>query len=182
MNFDVTIVGAGPVGLSFARALSDTSLNIAIIDRQTSKSLANPPEDGREIALTHLSKKILTSFGIWQEIDQNEILDNLNQREKLGSTGIGNGIAIPHSKIKGIKKLFSLFLRSKSLVDFSANDSKGVDIIFVIIAPENATTEHLLALSEISKFLKVEGVIEKLRKLKTNQEIHQLLLQVNEDL
>ena len=73
MNFDVVIVGAGPVGLSFARALSDTSLNIAIIDRQTSTSLANPPEDGREIALTHLSKKILTSFGIWQEIDQNEI-------------------------------------------------------------------------------------------------------------
>ena len=73
MNFDVVIVGAGPVGLSFARALSATSLNIAIIDRQTSASLANPSEDGREIALTHLSKKILTSFGIWQEIDQNEI-------------------------------------------------------------------------------------------------------------
>tara|TARA_B100001013_G_scaffold139340_1_gene82134 strand:+ start:14 stop:1186 length:1173 start_codon:yes stop_codon:yes gene_type:complete len=73
MNFDVVIVGAGPVGLSFARALTDTSLKIAIIDRQTSASLDNPPEDGREIALTHLSKKILTSFGIWQEIDQDEI-------------------------------------------------------------------------------------------------------------
>ena len=73
MNFDVVIVGAGPVGLSFARALTDTSLKIAIIDRQTSASLVNPPEDGREIALTHLSKKILTSLGIWQEIDQNEI-------------------------------------------------------------------------------------------------------------
>ena len=73
MNFDVVIVGAGPVGLSFARALTGNSLNIAIIDRQTSASLANPPEDGREIALTHLSKKILTNFGIWQEIDQNEI-------------------------------------------------------------------------------------------------------------
>ena len=73
MNFDVVIVGAGPVGLSFARALADTSLKIAIIDRQTSTSLVNPPEDGREIALTHLSKKILTSLGIWQEIDQNEI-------------------------------------------------------------------------------------------------------------
>jgi len=73
MNFDVVIVGAGPVGLSFARALTDTSLKIAIIDRQTSASLVNPPEDGREIALTHLSKKILTSFGIWQEIDQDEI-------------------------------------------------------------------------------------------------------------
>ena len=73
MNFDVVIVGAGPVGLSFARALTGISLNIAIIDRQTSASLANPPEDGREIALTHLSKKILTNFGIWQEIDQNEI-------------------------------------------------------------------------------------------------------------
>jgi len=73
MNFDVVIVGAGPVGLSFARALSATSLNIAIIDRQTSTSLVNPGEDGREIALTHLSKKMLTSFGIWQEIDENEI-------------------------------------------------------------------------------------------------------------
>ena len=73
MNFDVVIVGAGPVGLSFAKALSNSSLNIAIIDRQTSESLASPSEDGREIALTHLSKKILTKFGIWQEIDQNEI-------------------------------------------------------------------------------------------------------------
>ena len=135
-----------------------------------------------------ITKIIFTPFASLDEksirfkIDQNEILDNLNQREKLGSTGIGNGIAIPHSKIKGIKKLFSLFLRSKSLVDFSASDSKGVDIIFVIIAPENATTEHLLALSEISKFLKIQGVIEKLRKLKTNKEIHQLLIQVNGDL
>tara|TARA_B100000989_G_C19456898_1_gene434415 strand:+ start:268 stop:723 length:456 start_codon:yes stop_codon:yes gene_type:complete len=124
-----------------------------------------------------ISKKISIRF----KIDQNEILDNLNQREKLGSTGIGNGIAIPHSKIKGIKKIFSLFLRSKSLIDFSSNDTKGVNIIFVIIAPENSTTEHLLALSEISKFLKTEGIIEKLRKLETNKEIHQLLLQANED-
>ena len=73
MNFDVVIVGAGPVGLSFAKALSNSSFNIAIIDRQSSESLASPSEDGREIALTHLSKKILTKFGIWQEIDQNEI-------------------------------------------------------------------------------------------------------------
>ena len=73
MNFDVVIVGAGPVGLSFAKALSNTLLKVAIIARQTSASLASPSEDGREIALTHLSKKILTKFGIWQEIDQNEI-------------------------------------------------------------------------------------------------------------
>jgi len=124
-----------------------------------------------------ISKKISIRFNI----DQNEVLDNLNQREKLGSTGIGNGIAIPHSKIKGIKKIFSLFLRSKNLIDFSSNDAKGVNIIFVIIAPENSTTEHLLALSEISKFLKTEGKIEKLRELKTSKEIHQLLFQVNED-
>jgi len=73
MDFDVIIVGAGPVGLSFAKALSDSSLSIAIIDRQTNASLASPSEDGREIALTHLSKKILTRFGIWQEIDENRI-------------------------------------------------------------------------------------------------------------
>ena len=114
-------------------------------------------------------------------IDQNNLLEKLNEREKLGSTGIGNGIAIPHGKVDGIKKVFSLFLRTKKLIDFSSSDLVGVDIIFVIIAPKNSKTDHLLALSEISKFLRNKKNEEALRKLKTNHEVFELLSKTSED-
>ena len=83
--------------------------------------------------------------------------------------------------MNGIKKVFSLFLRTKSLIDFSSSDLMGVDIIFVIIAPEESKTDHLLALSEISKFLRKNKNKEALRMLKTNHEVFELLSQSNED-
>lgn len=129
-----------------------------------------------------LFKEIAAKISNKLNIEQNNILEKLNERERLGSTGIGNGIAIPHSKINGIKKVFSLFLRTKNLIDFSASDQLGVDIIFVIIAPEDSKTDHLLALSEISKFLRNNKNKESLRKLKTNHEIFKLISKTNEDL
>ena len=128
-----------------------------------------------------LFKQVAAKISYKLNIDQNNLLEKLNEREKLGSTGIGNGIAIPHGKVNGIKKVFSLFLRTKSLIDFSSSDLVGVDIIFVIIAPEESKTDHLLALSEISKFLRKNENKEALRKLKTNHEVFELLSQTNED-
>ena len=128
-----------------------------------------------------LFKQVAAKISCKLNIDQNNLLDKLNEREKLGSTGIGNGIAIPHGKVNGIKKVFSLFLRTKSLIDFSSSDLVGVDIIFVIIAPEESKTDHLLALSEISKFLRKNKNKEALRKLKTTHEVFQLLSQTSED-
>jgi len=128
-----------------------------------------------------LFKEISQIISKTSEISQAYILDNLNHREKLGTTGIGDGIALPHSKIKGLKKIFSLFIRLQNPIDFSANDSKKVDIIFVIIAPEESKTDHLLALSEISKFLRKKGNTEKLRKYKTKEKILNLLSSFNED-
>ena len=128
-----------------------------------------------------LFKEVAAKISNKLNIDQNNLLEKLNEREKLGSTGIGNGIAIPHGKVNGIKKVFSLFLRTKSLIDFSSSDLVGVDIIFVIIAPEESKTDHLLALSEISKFLRKKKNKEALRKLKTNHEVFKLLSQTNED-
>ena len=128
-----------------------------------------------------LFKEVAAKISNKLNIDQNNLLEKLNEREKLGSTGIGNGIAIPHGKVNGIKKVFSLFLRTKSLIDFSSSDLVGVDIIFVIIAPEESKTDHLLALSEISKFLRKNENKEALRKLKTNHEVFELLSQTNED-
>ena len=128
-----------------------------------------------------LFKEVAAKISNKLNIDQNNLLEKLNEREKLGSTGIGNGIAIPHGKVNGIKKVFSLFLRTKSLIDFSSSDLVGVDIIFVIIAPEESKTDHLLALSEISKFLRKKKNKKALRKLKTNHEVFKLLSQTNED-
>ena len=128
-----------------------------------------------------LFKEVAAKISKKLNIDQNNLFEKLNEREKLGSIGIGNGIAIPHGKVNGIKKVFSLFLRTKSLIDFSSSDLLGVDIIFVIIAPEESKTDHLLALSEISKFLRKNKNKESLRKLKTNHEVFELLSQSNED-
>ena len=69
MNYDISIIGSGPVGLSLAKALSSLGLKICIIDQQTQSTLASPLDDGREVAITHLSKKILSELGSWDLID-----------------------------------------------------------------------------------------------------------------
>ncbi|MEJ2030513.1 MAG: FAD-dependent monooxygenase [Maritimibacter sp.] len=72
-SFDIVIIGAGPAGLSFARTLSDTGLNICLVERHPLKVLENPPEDGRDIALTHTSEKLMKELGLWAHIPEDEI-------------------------------------------------------------------------------------------------------------
>ena len=103
-----------------------------------------------------------------------QITEKLNERERLGTTTIGNGVAIPHTKVDGLEKTQVLFIRFSSKVDFSAADEKMVDIVFSIIAPETCQSEHLLILSSISNFLKKENSIQKLRKEKTAEDIYKL--------
>ena len=103
-----------------------------------------------------------------------QITEKLNERERLGTTTIGNGVAIPHTKINGLEKTQVLFIRFSSKVDFSAADEKMVDMVFSIIAPENCQSEHLLILSSISNFLKKRDSIEKIRKQKTAEDIYKL--------
>ena len=92
----------------------------------------------------------------------------------MGTTAVGNGVAIPHTKIKGLKKTQVLFIKLKSKIDFSASDEKFVDIIFSIITPETSQSEHLLILSSISNFFKKKGSIDRLRSLNTAEEIYKL--------
>lgn len=99
------------------------------------------------------------------------IIDKLNERERLGSTSVGNGIAIPHTKVDGIKKTQVIFLKLKSGVDFSASDGKKIDLIFSIIAPENSESDHLLILSSISNFIRKKQKIDRLRGSSTIEEI-----------
>ena len=106
------------------------------------------------------------------------IIEKLNERERLGSTSVGNGIAIPHTKVDGIKETQVIFLKLKSGVDFSASDGKKIDLIFSIIAPENSESDHLLILSSISNFIRKKEKVERLRGSATIDEVQFLFSKI----
>jgi PTS system nitrogen regulatory IIA component len=103
------------------------------------------------------------------------IVEILQQREKLGSTGVGNGIAIPHGKVPKLGKLFGLFARLDRPVDFEALDGRGVDLVFLLLAPEGAGADHLKALARVSRLLRDREMCEKLRGSDTCDAIYALL-------
>src|SRR5216683_3105960 len=94
---------------------------------------------------------------------EREILDILQQREKLGSTGVGNGIAIPHGKLPKLDRLFGLFARLERPVEFEALDGQPVDLVFLLLAPEAAGADHLKALARVARLLRDADVARKLR-------------------
>jgi PTS system nitrogen regulatory IIA component len=96
-------------------------------------------------------------------IDERVIFDALVQREKLGSTGVGGGIAIPHSKLKDIDRIHGAFARLSRPIDFEALDDQPVDLLFLLLAPENAGADHLKALARIARIMREPGVANRLR-------------------
>jgi PTS system nitrogen regulatory IIA component len=91
------------------------------------------------------------------------IFDILMQREKLGSTAIGNGVAIPHGKMPTLNRLFGLFARLDRPLDFEALDNQPVDLVFLLLAPEGAGADHLKSLARIARLLRDPNVAHKLR-------------------
>ena len=85
------------------------------------------------------------------------------KREKLGSTGVGNGIAIPHGKLANLSQIFGLFARLPKPIDFEALDDTPVDLIFLLLAPESAGADHLKALARVARLFREAGVVGKLR-------------------
>jgi PTS system nitrogen regulatory IIA component len=116
--------------------------------------------NGKKQALQELAAKAAVLTG------QNEraILEVLMQREKLGSTAVGSGVAIPHGKLPKLDALFGLFARLGRPIDFEALDSEPVDLVFVLLAPEGAGADHLKALARIARLLRDPGVARKLRE------------------
>ncbi len=106
-----------------------------------------------------------------------EIFDTLLQREKLGSTGVGHGVAIPHGKLPGLEKLVGVFARLDKPVDFDALDDEPVDLMFLLLAPENAGADHLKALARIARVLREPAVAGKLRAANDAAAIYALLTQ-----
>ncbi len=110
-------------------------------------------------ALQELSVKASEMTGI----PAREIFDTLLQRERLGSTGLGGGIAIPHVKFKGLEKIVCLFARLDSPIEFDSLDGEPVDLVFLLLAPEHASGDHLKALARISRLLREPDISEELR-------------------
>lgn len=108
-------------------------------------------------------------------LPERAIFDTLLQRERLGSTGIGNGIAIPHGKLVELKSLKGLFFRLASPVNFDALDDKPVDLVFALLAPEDAGSDHLKALARIARILRMPNMVDELREAETRNEVYGLL-------
>lgn len=104
-----------------------------------------------------------------------EILDTLTQREKLGSTGVGHGVAIPHGKLIGLDRLTGVFARLDKPIDFDSLDNEPVDILFLLLAPENAGADHLKALARIARVLRDTDTASALRDADGAEAIYALL-------
>lgn len=96
-------------------------------------------------------------------LSQQEVFEGLFQREKLGSTGAGHGVAIPHARFPSLEEIYGAFVRLEKPVDFDAVDDQPVDLVFALLAPEDAGADHLKALAKISRLLRDNKICEKLR-------------------
>lgn len=122
-------------------------------------------------ALQELSKMASAVTGL----SEHGIFETLFAREKLGTTGVGHGIAIPHGKLENLDRVYGFFLRLDTPVDFEAIDSKPVDILFMLLAPHEAGADHLKALAKVSRMLRETAFCEKLRRAGDAKALYSLL-------
>lgn len=108
-------------------------------------------------------------------LDKKKVLDVLLDRERISTTAIGEGVAIPHGKLPGVDRVLGAFGRSGEGIDFASLDGRPTHLFFVLIAPENAAADHLKALARISRLLKDEAFRRRLMEEKTSQEIFQAI-------
>jgi nitrogen PTS system EIIA component len=115
------------------------------------------------------------------DLEPDKVLEILLSREQLGSTAVGNGVAIPHGKVPGLEKILALFGRSKKGVDFQAHDEKTTHLFFVLLAPETAIGNHLQALARLSRLLKDSKIRDRLMQC-PSEELYDLLVTEDEKL
>jgi nitrogen PTS system EIIA component len=108
-------------------------------------------------------------------LPEREVFDTILQRERLGSTGVGNGIAIPHGKLVGVKAITGVFARLENPIDFEALDDQPVDLVFLLLAPEGEGADHLKALSRIARVLRDPDIVAKIRGTDDAAAIHAFL-------
>ncbi len=134
-------------------------------------TVANLKVTSKKQALLELAKRAAEICGG----DDRLIFDVLLERERLGTTGVGNGIAIPHGKLPGLDRLHGVFARLEQPINFEAIDEQPVDLIFLLLAPEGAGAGHLKALARISRLLRDRNICKKLRGSDDAEAVYALL-------
>lgn len=133
--------------------------------------VANLHATSKKQAIQDLAKKAADITGLHERV----IFEVLMERERLGTTGVGNGIAIPHGKLANLEKLYGLFARLEKPIDFQSIDEQPVDLIFLLLAPETAGADHLKALARVSRLLRDKNVCDKLRGTDQSEALYALL-------
>ena len=136
--------------------------------------------DAIDAALSAANKKALfqalaTAASRRVGIPAKEIAACLSERERLGSTGFGAGVAIPHGKLEGLSRVFGYFARLPAPIDFQAVDTLPVDLVFLILSPPDAGADHLKALAGVSRILRDKQILAKLRGARSKDAIYALL-------
>ncbi|MCQ4319808.1 PTS IIA-like nitrogen regulatory protein PtsN [Stutzerimonas stutzeri] len=139
------------------------------------RALVGVPGGSKKRVLEQIAKVL---GGDLPDLDSQAIFESFIAREKLGSTGFGNGIAIPHCRMPGCTSPLSAVLRLDTPVDFDAIDGAPVDLLFVLLVPEAATDEHLELLRQIASMLDREEVRERLRQATSGQELYQAVVDI----
>jgi PTS system nitrogen regulatory IIA component len=122
-------------------------------------------------ALQELARHAAQTTGL----PERTIFDVLLERERLGTTGVGRGIAIPHGKLAALDQLVGVFATLDQPVDFDSVDDQPVDLLFLLLAPESAGADHLKALARISRLMRDSGLCERLRAVSSPDELYKLL-------
>jgi PTS system nitrogen regulatory IIA component len=127
-----------------------------------------------------LLQQISTLAGERLGLDSRAILESISEREKLGSTGFGQGVAIPHGKIEGLSEIYCLFVRLSEPVRYKAIDGAPVDLVFLLLSPPDAGAEHLKALAAISRVVRHGPTLEKMRGARSRDALAAVLMGADE--
>lgn len=137
--------------------------------------MANVKASGRKQALQEIGHRAATAY----KLDCATVIDGLLTREKLGSTAMGSGVAIPHARLEGLDRIVGLFARLEKPVEFEAPDGQGVDLMFALLAPEQSGADHLRALAKVSRLMRDESIRRKLRASDGDEALYALLTEIS---
>lgn len=124
----------------------------------------------------HLLQRLSESFAEATGLEARDIFDRLMEREKLGSTGMGSGIAIPHARLKNLDRVYSIFVTLDEPQDFESVDEQPVDLVYALLAPQDAGADHLQALAKASRLLRTKDFCTRIRGASSEDAVTSLLL------
>lgn len=142
------------------------------------RTQVNTPGSNQKRVLEHLS--LFIAEDIAENIHPDDIFDALIEREKLGTTGIGQGIAIPHCRMDGLQQAYGSFFKLEQAIDFDAVDDQAVDLLFVLLVPPDACDQHLQTLASLAQAFSQTQTCERLRNSKTALDLYNNLINITD--